>query len=100
MTEIDIRQLKLAVADIISREQGQITNAMAIVGHLPMLPAETSQEIVSFVVGLRSGMFDDPETGEPDELAVRAFTEGILCGLRIRTAIARLADTPGRGASG
>lgn len=94
MGDIDPEALKELVAELIAEEEGQMPFGLAAARHMTMVPTETAWEIVSFVVGERSTLFENP-AGEADEQAVRAFTEGILCGLRIRTAIARLAARPG-----
>jgi hypothetical protein len=90
MADIDPERLKELVAELIAEEEGQMAFGLAAARHLTAVPTETAWDIVSFVVKERSTLFEK-EDGEPDEQAIKAFTEGILCGLRIRTAIATLA---------
>jgi len=85
--DIDPGQLKLRVAELIGEEQGKPVG-LIVAKNLPMLPTETSWSAVEFIFEQRSSLFD--VDGEPDRERMEAFTEGLLCGLRLRAAVGEL----------
>lgn len=86
--EVGVEELEHEVLRRIAEEQGRPVGLM-ISKNLPMLPTETAWTIVDFVSNQRSSLFMDDE-GEVNRARMTAFTEGILCGLRISAAISDL----------
>jgi hypothetical protein len=86
--ELTIEELSVEVMRRIAEEQGKPIGLM-VAKNLPMLPTETAWRIVNVVVEQRGSLFD----ADDDDVAtaqMKAFMEGLLCGLRIQASITEL----------
>lgn len=66
-------------------EEGRASVALTMMKYLPALSAEDAAAVYEHVVTARMHLVDEDSTGPHRD--ARLFTEGLLCGLRLRALI-------------